>query len=135
MLFGVAGAPAAARQTVFFTDDDTVVKPKDGSLEEARSWIIESQPWKGEIWMPEALGYFGDMSWYAAITTTDRRVVSVASTTVEALRRYYLEEMWPGPLPGAIEDVVRRSMACLSREGGSRRGRRSAPRAAAAAGS
>jgi hypothetical protein len=127
--FGVAGSPAAARQTVFFTDDETVTKPKGGSLEEARSWIVESQPWKGEIWMPDAYCYYGDMSWYVAVTTTDRRVVSTAATTVEALRRYYFDELWRGQLPKVIADVVLRSLACLELHGGSRRGRKPVPRA------
>jgi hypothetical protein len=127
--FGVAGAPAAARQTVFFTDDETVTKPDAGSLEEARSWIIESQPWNGEIWMPDEFNYYGDMSWFAAITTTDRRVVSVASSTSEALRRYYLNELWRGPLPDPIIRVLKECLECLERNGGSRRGRRTAARA------
>lgn len=129
VLFGVAGAPSAARQTVLFTDDETVTASKEESLEEARSWIIESQPKYGEIWMASSYPYYGDMSWYAAVTTTDRRVVGAASSTVDALRRYYLDELFRGPLPPEIEAVVLKSLDCLTRNGGSRRGRRPTTRA------
>ncbi len=77
--------------------------------------------------MPDAYSYYGDMSWFAAVTTTDRRVVSVATTLVAALRRYYLDELWRGRLPAAIEELVMRSLAALEREGGSRRGGPPAP--------
>ncbi len=123
VLFGLAGAPAAARQTVFFTDDESVKAKGGSSLEEARSWIIETQPVKGEIWMSTSYKYYGDMTWYAAVTTTDRRVASAAGTTVEALRRYYFEECWKGDLPARIAQIVERSINSLVLNDGSRRGR------------
>lgn len=122
VLFGIAGAPAAARQTVFFTDDETVRAKAGKSLEEARSWIIETQPVDGEIWMESHYEYYGDMNWYAAVTTTDRRIVSAAGTTAEALERYYFDEQWKGKLPDRIEEVVQRAIKCLKLNNGSRRG-------------
>ncbi|MBW6530523.1 CHAT domain-containing protein [Sphingomonas sp. RRHST34] len=127
--FCVAGAPAAARQTVFFTDDESVRPGKGESLEEARSWIFESQPVAGEIWIADAHEYWGDMAWYVAVTTTDRRVVSASAMMSEALRRHYLDERWRGELPPSLKELVERTIAHLEREGGSRRGRRPAPRA------
>lgn len=121
VLFGVAGAPIAARQTVLFTDDETVI---GNSLEEARSWIVETQPVDGEIWMEDHYCYYGDMNWFAAVTTTDGRIVSTGSKLTEALERYYFEEQWQGELPQAIETVVRRSIGCLKEEGGGRRKRK-----------
>lgn len=123
VLFGVAGAPAGSRQTVFFTDDETVKAKAGKSLEEARSWILVTQPVNGEIWMSTSYRYYGDMDWYVAVNTTDRRIVSAAGTTVEALRRYYFEERWKGDLPEAIASVVRRAIDCLVANDGSRRGR------------
>lgn len=125
VLFGVAGSPPAARQTVIFTDDETVT---GDSLEDARSWIIESQPVDGEIWLDDSCQYYGDMNWFAAVTTTDGRVVSASSKITAALQRYYFDEQWKGPLPEAIEAIVRRSMELLKSEAGGRRGRRDAPR-------
>ena len=124
VLLGVAGAPLAARQTVLFTDDETVT---GDSLEEARSWIVEIQPVDGEIWMEEAFPYYGEMNWFAAVTTTDGRVVSAASKKAAALERYYFSEQWKGPLPPAIEAVIRRSIELLKDEGGGRRNRGAAP--------
>lgn len=127
--FCVAGAPAAARQTVFFTDDETVRPGEGGSMEEARSWIFESQPIDGEIWVEDAFRYWGDMAWYAAVTTTDRRVLCAAAMTGEALQRYYFDERWRGELPPKLGELVERTIAHLRRESGGRRGRRALPRA------
>lgn len=124
VLFGVAGAPLAARQTVFFTDDETV---KGDSLEVARSWIVEIQPVDGEIWMPNHFHYYGEMNWFGAVTTTDGHVVSAASKMTAALERYYFAEQWKGPLPHAIEAVIRRSIGLLKDEGGGRRNRGASP--------
>jgi hypothetical protein len=123
VLFGVAGSPTAARQTIIFTDDETVTGK---SLEEARSWIVEVQPVNGEIWMQNHYSYCGDMNWFAAVTTTDGRVVSAASKMTAALERYYFEEQWRGGLPPEIEAVVRRSIECLKDQGGGRRNRNTA---------
>ena len=122
VLFGVAGAPAAGRQIVFFTDDETVQATKDISLEEARSWIVETQPVKGEMWMSSHFSYYGDMNWYAAVTTTDQRIVSAASTTAAALKRYYFDEQWQGVLPEPIASVIKQAINSLSMNNGSRRG-------------
>jgi hypothetical protein len=120
IMFGVAGAPIAARQTVIFTDDESVTGK---SLEEARSWIVESQPVDGEIWLNDHGKYYGDMNWFAAVTTTDGRVVSAASRMTAALERYYFDERWKGELPEAIEVVIRRSIELLKSERGGRRNR------------
>lgn len=122
ILFGVAGTPAAARQTVFFTDDETVEAGDEG-LESARSWIIESQPVNGEIWMTSSYKYYGDMQWYAAVTTTDRRIVSTASQTTDGLKRYYHDEKWKGEIPPAIGDLIDEVLANLIINNGGRRGR------------
>lgn len=126
VLFGVAGAPLAARQTVIFTDDDTVGGDR-ANLEADRSWIVEKQPEDGEIWLDDSYEYFGDMNWFAAVTTTDGRVVSASSRTTKALERYYLDERWGGNLPPAIEQAIRRSLEHLKREAGGRRLRRAVP--------
>jgi hypothetical protein len=120
VVFGVAGAPLAARQTVIFTDDKSVTGE---SLEDARSWIVESQPVDGEIWLEDHGNYYGDMNWFAAVTTTDGRVVSASSRLTAALERYYLVEQWKGELPEAIEATIRRSIALLKGERGGRRNR------------
>lgn len=130
--FCVAGAPSAARQTVFFTDDESVRPGAGRSMEEARSWIFESQPVDGEIWVEDAFEYWGDMAWYVAVTTTDRRVVSTTAMTSEALRRHYLDERWRGELPPRLRELVERTIEHLRREAGGRRGRRTVPRAPAA---
>ncbi len=121
--FGVAGAPAAARQTVFFTDDATIVAPAGGSLAEVRSWIVEKQPMDTQIWLDDATERYGDMNWFASITTTDARILSARATTTQAIRRYYFEEGWHGPLPGAVGEVVARSIECLLNVRGDRRRR------------
>lgn len=122
--FGVAGAPAAARQTVFFTDSKSV-QPKIGqSLEDARSWIMESQPDDGVIWMESHFGYWGDIQWYAAVTTTDRRVLSATGKTTDALERYYFDEKRWGELPKAIADKIRECIASLKEHGGGPRARK-----------
>ena len=72
--------------------------------------------------------YYGDMNWFAAVTTTDGRVVSAASKMTEALERYYFTEQWKGALPEAIQAVVRRSIEQLKDEGGGRRSRKTASR-------
>lgn len=132
---GVAGMPVAARQTVLFTDDETVVakkdKPGQRSLEEARSWIVLKQADQGEVWMPDAYPYWGDMAWFAAVTTNDGRLVSCASTTVAALRRYYFEEAFQGDLPDAIRALVETTIRNLEGESGSRRARGSRRRSPA----
>lgn len=123
IMFGVAGAPAAARQTVFFTDDESIQPKQEESLEEARSWIIETQPVDTEIWIEDYSQYYGDMNWYAAISTTDGRVFSVSSKTADALRRYYFDERWKGDLPKDIAEVIQKTIENLRRHNGSRRGR------------
>ncbi|MCW2363170.1 MULTISPECIES: CHAT domain-containing protein [Sphingobium] len=125
--FGIAGAPVAARQTVFFTDDESV-RDQGNGLESARSWIIESQPVDGEIWLDSYYAYYGEMNWFAAVTTTDGKVVSAASKMTTALVRYYLEEQWRGTLPDEIDAVVRRAIGFLVASGGGRRGRGALPR-------
>ncbi|PYE92091.1 CHAT domain-containing protein [Rhizobium sp. PP-F2F-G38] len=125
VLFGVAGMPAATRQTVLFTDDDTVKgcegEGKDRiSIEEARSWIVNTQPDHGEVWMPDSYPYWGNMNWYVAVTTTDGRLASASSTLVNALSRYYFEERFRNA-PPAIADVIRASITHLASRSGSRR--------------
>ncbi len=67
------------------------------------------------------------MNWFGAVTTTDGRVISAASKMTAALERYYFTEQWKGPLPPAIEAVIRRSIGLLKDEGGGRRNRGAAP--------
>jgi len=124
VLLGVAGAPAAARQTVLFTDDDAKARPPKAGLpvspEESKCWIVDRRPDAGRIWMPDHHSYWGDMNWYAAVTTTDGRLVSAKTTTVAALRRYYFDERVRTPAP-AIAELIERSMQNLVNR--SRRGR------------
>lgn len=128
VLFGLAGVPANLRQAVLFTDDDTVVAGKTGGLEEARCWVDTSQPIGGELWIEPHYEYYGDMQWYAAVTTAERTAMCTASSTVAALERYYFGEEWRGELPEAIAKVVREAMDNLATNDGSRRGTRGRPK-------
>ena len=122
--FGLAGVSACLRQAVLFTDDDTVLPRAGGSLEEARCWVDNGQPVAGELWIEPYYRYYGDMRWYAAVTTAEHAVSCCASSTIEGLERYYFTEAWRGPLPDQIAEVVRGVMAHLSGNDGARRGDR-----------
>lgn len=81
--FGLAGAPSSLRQAVLFTDDDTVHEGKTGGLEEARCWVDTGQPVGGELWIEPYYRYYGDMWWYAAVTTAEHKVSCTVSSTVD----------------------------------------------------
>lgn len=119
--FGIAGTPPGIMQTIFFTDDESVVPRGKGSLEEARCWLVEDRGVKGEIWMPSEFEYWGDMSWFACVTTGERDVFCASTSTTEALRRYYFEEEWRGKIPDAFADVIRLTISNLIDNDGSRR--------------
>jgi hypothetical protein len=121
--FGVAGAPATSRQTQLFTDDESVQPRGEESLADARSWIVETQPVRGEVWISPFFQYYGDMQWYASVTTADHRLFSAVATSAQALERYYFEEEWYGGLPEAIAIVVRDAIAQLRLNDGSKRTR------------
>lgn len=114
VLLGLAGAPVATRQTVVFTDDETV-KIKH------RQWTLMKQPDEGEIWMPDHHVYWGDMNWFAAVSTNDGGVRSAAASTCTALRRYYLQEQWHPGLPAAYVELIEEVIANLDQATGSRR--------------
>lgn len=120
--FGVVGAPASATQLQLFTDDETVVPRRGRSLEEARSWIVETRAVRGEIWIEPWYAYYGDMQWYASIATADRRIIGAAASTCEAIERYYLLERWRFDLPPRIAETVRLVIDELRRHEGARRG-------------
>ncbi len=127
--FGVDGAPPTSRQLLIFTDDETIVPEDDESLADARAWFEECQVVHGEIWIDEEASYFGDLQWYAAVTTGDRKIHSCTSGMVEALKRYYFLEQWRGELPPRIEELVEETLSNLTFNDGSRR-RQSVPRRA-----
>lgn len=126
--FGLAGVPSSMRQAVLFTDDDTVQAGKTGGLEEARCWVDTGQPVGSELWIEPCYRYYGDMRWYAAVTTAEHKISCTASSTAEALERYYFSEEWKGTLPEAIARIVREAMANLCANNGSRRGDRRRPK-------
>ncbi len=121
--FGLAGAPADTVQSQFFTDDPSIVPTKEGeSLADARSWLLDDRPVKGEIWVDPYYPYYGDMRWYGTVVTAGHQIFSTTSTTIDALVRYYFDEQWRGALPNGIAAVVRTSLEKLRANDGSRRG-------------
>lgn len=119
--FGVAGAPDDTTQLVLFTDEETFVATKKQSLESARSWIVESRPVNGEIWLEDWYAYWGDIQWYASVVSAARLVFSAGATTSNALERYYFAEQWRGELPPLVGDAVRRAIDGLRANNGTRR--------------
>lgn len=120
--FGVAGAPPTTRQLTIFTDDETIIpEDEEASLADARGWFEECQAVHGEIWIEDDASYFGDLQWYAAVTTGDRRIFSCTSSMVEALRRYYFVEQWRGELPPLIAEIIEQTLDNLKFNDGSRR--------------
>lgn len=123
VMFGLAGVPPTTRQVQFFTDDESVTASQKQSLADARGWMLETQPIHGEIWIEPCYTYYGDMWWYGSVVTGDRKIYSATSTTVAALRQYYIEEAWRGNLPPAIAKLVLEAIGNLERNDGSRRSR------------
>lgn len=120
--YGIADAPAAATQIVFFTDDDTV-KPwgENGTLEDARSWLQEVRPYRGEHWIDPSYTYWGDMQWFATVVTAEAAFFTAAATTCEALERYYFKEKWAGQLSVPQSASARGAIESLRAHDGSRR--------------
>ena len=121
--FGLAGAPESTRLIQFFTDDPDIEPEKNESLADARGWMLEDRPIRGEVWLEDFYSYYGDMWWYGTVVTSERQIQCAHSTTSAALRRYYLEEEWRGTLPPAIATLVTTAIANLDANDGSRQGR------------
>lgn len=119
--FGVAGAPESTRQIQFFTDDSEVIADETGSLAEARGWMLEQRPFRGEIWVEPYYSYYGDMWWYTSVVTSERKIHCASATTVAALRRYYFDEEWRGPVPPDIASEIETAIRNLEINDGSRR--------------
>lgn len=114
VLFGLAGVPAAARRTVLFTDDE---QGPGQEFDGGGILTLRKQPREGVIWMLEACAHYRDLSWFASVTTTDRRIASAVTTTAEALERHYFSERWRGELPEPLALIVRKSIDSLIRCG------------------
>lgn len=121
--FGIVGAPASTRSLQLVTDDNEVQPEKDETLFDARGWMIEGQPVHGEMWIEDPYEVYGDMYWYASVITSERDIHCASATTAEALKRYYFDESWRGPLPKKIAEAIRQAIANLTGNNGARRHR------------